>query len=169
MLPCWGSLSLPLVGLSITNLGNAEGSYVGVNAKAVLESPSGESIGTVQFTQAATGVLVQAEIQGLEPGGHAVTVHSVGTCTPDLSAPGDHINPENVRHGFVHPNWSRKDVDTRGHGGDLPNIYAAADGSAKADFFSGGFTLREGENHSILDADGSAIVVYEYPDSYGGT
>ena len=162
-----GCLLAAVLGLTLTDFGNADESYVGLRAAAVLHSPSGESIGAVTFTQAATGVLVQAEARGLEPGGHAFIVHSVGACSPDFAAAGDHFNPENVRHGFVHPNWNRRDTDTRGHGGDLPNIYAAADGSAKADFFTGGFTLQEDENHSIFDADGSAIIVHEKPDSYG--
>ena len=162
-----GCLVAAILGLLLTDFGSADESYVGLSATAVLSSPSGESIGAVTFTQAATGVLVQAEVRGLEPGGHAVIVHSVGSCSPDFSAAGDHFNPENVRHGFVHPNWNRRDVDSRGHGGDLPNIYTAADGLAKADFFTGGFTLQEGQRHSIFDADGSAIVVHERPDSYG--
>ena len=162
-----GSLLAALVGLALTGFGRAEEHYVGLRATAELNSPSGESIGKVTFIQAALGVLVQAEIQGLEPGGHAFIVHSVGACTPDFSAAGDHFNPENVRHGFVHPNWNRRDTDSRGHGGDLPNIYAAADGSARADFLASGFTLREDENHSIFDSDGSAIIVHEKPDPYG--
>ena len=162
-----GCLIAAILGLALTDFGNAEESYVGLRATAALNSPSGESIGAVTFTQAATGVLVQAEVWGLEPGGHAIIVHSVGACAPDFSAAGDHFNPENVRHGFVHPNWNRRDVDSRGHGGDLPNIYTASDGLAKADFFTSGFTLQEDERHSIFDADGSAIVVHEHPDSYG--
>ncbi len=162
-----GCLLAALIGFALTGFGNEEDHYVGLRATAELNSPSGEPIGAVTFIQAATGVLVQAEAEGLSPGGHAFIVHSVGACAPDFSAAGDHFNPENVRHGFVHPNWNRRDVDTRGHGGDLPNIYAAADGSARADFFTTGFTLREDENHSIFDSDGSAIIVHEEPDAYG--
>ena len=55
----------------------------------------------------------------------------------------------------------------RGHGGDLPNIYAASDGSARADFFTVGIALDTNQPHSIFDADGSAIIVHEHPDAYG--
>ena len=62
--------------------------------------------------------------------------------------------------------WSRGEAGG-GHGGDLPNIYAASDGSARADFFTDGITLDAGPRHSVFDADGSAIIVHEGPDSYG--
>ena len=111
-------------------------------------------------------MLVAAEAEGLEPGGHAFIIHAVGSCTPDFSAAGDHFNPDESRHGFIHPNWNQRDSSAGGHGGDLPNIYAAADGSARADFFTDGVTLQDGQRHSVFDADGSAIVVHERPDAY---
>ena len=142
---------------------------VGLKASAALVSQDGRSIGSVTFTQAAAGVLVAAKVDGLAPGGHAFIIHSVGACTPDFDAAGDHFDPEDVgQHGFVHSNWgggSSGEV----HGGDLPNIYAAADGSARADFFTGGVTLSTGRDHSLFDADGSSIIVHEKPDTYGET
>ena len=138
----------------------------GLTAAAELESPGGDSIGTVTFRQTATGVLVMAEVRGLAPGGHAFIIHEAGACTPDFSAAGDHFNPADTEHGFVHPAWKRGEA-TGGHGGDLPNIYAASDGSARADFFTVGITLDSGPRHSVFDANGSAIIVHEKPDAYG--
>ena len=135
-------------------------------AVADMESPSGDRVGSITFRQTAAGVLIMAELTGLEPGGHAVIVHEVGSCAPDFDAAGDHFNPEDVEHGFIHPSWKRGSA-TRGHGGDLPNIYAASDGSARADYFTLGFTLDPGPRHSVFDADGSAIIVHEKPDAYG--
>lgn len=139
---------------------------VGLTAEAVLESPSGDVMGSVAFRQAAGGVLVMADVKGLVPGGHAFIIHETGKCAPDFSAAGDHFNPEDVEHGFIHPAWNR-DESGETHGGDLPNIYAASDGSARADFFTVGITLDEGPRHSVFDLDGSAIIVHERPDSYG--
>ena len=101
---------------------------VGLTAAATLQSPAGDAMGTVTFRQAATGVLVMADVRGLEPGGHAFIIHEVGSCTPDFDAAGDHFNPEDAEHGLIHPTWKRGEL-TGGHGGDLPNIYAAFDGS----------------------------------------
>lgn len=109
-----------------------------------------------------------AEVKGLAPEGHAFIIHEVGACSPDFGAAGDHFNPTEAEHGFVHPAWSR-DEPGGGHGGDLPNIYAASDGSARADFFAVGITLDSDLRHSIFDDDGSAIIVHEYPDAYGET
>ncbi len=163
----FGLVIAALLGLLIVRYGAADEPQIGLKATAVLTSPSGESIGAVEFTQTSTGVLVAAEAKGLEPGGHAFIVHAVGSCTPDFSAAGDHFNPEGTRHGFAHSNWSLRDSSSGGHGGDLPNIYAASDGSARADFFTDGITLQDGERHSVFDADGAAVVVHERPDSYG--
>ena len=140
---------------------------IGATATAALVSPSGEAIGTVSFTQGAAGVLIAAEVRGLTPGGHGFFIHETGACTPDFAAAGDHFNPEDTEHGLIHPNWKRGQSGVGGHGGDLPNIYAGADGSARADFFTDGVTLDAGARHSVFDADGSAIVVHEKPDAYG--
>ena len=139
---------------------------VGLMAEAVLESPSGDDMGTVAFRQTAGGVLVMADVKGLAPGGHAFIIHETGECAPDFSAAGDHFNPDDAEHGLIHPAWSRGESGG-GHGGDLPNIYAASDGSARADFFTVGITLDEGPRNSVFDLDGSAIIVHERPDSYG--
>ena len=146
--------------------GEAAQRTAGLTASAALVSPSGEAIGTVTFRQVATGVLVMADVEGLAPGGHAFIIHEVGSCTPDFSTAGDHFNPEETEHGFIHPTWKRGEA-TGAHGGDLPNIYAASDGSARADFFTEGITLDSGPRHSVFDADGSAIIVHEKPDAYG--
>ncbi len=140
----------------------------GLTAEAVLESPSGDPMGTVAFRQASSGVLIMADVKGLAPGGHAFIIHETGACSPDFDAAGDHFNPTDAEHGLVHQAWKRGESGG-GHGGDLPNIYAASDGSARADFFTAGITLDTALSHSIFDDDGSAIIVHENPDAYGET
>ena len=156
-----------VVGLLVFSFSDGDQSISGLQASAVLAAQSGEAIGTVRLTQSESGVLIEAEAQGLEPGGHAFVIHSVGSCSPDFSAAGDHFDPSDKPRGFVHPNWSRSESDAGAHGGDLPNLYAASDGSARADFFTNGITLESGRDHSIFDIDGSALVVHEFPDDYG--
>ena len=123
-------------------------------------------MGTVTFRQAVAGVLVMADVKRLAPGGHAFVIHEAGACSPDFGAAGDHFNPADTDHGFVHPAW-KGEASSGGHGGDLPNIYAASDGSARADFFTTGITLDADLRHSVFDSDGSAIIVHEKPDAYG--
>lgn len=156
-------------GFLILRCGQAYRPEVGMKATAVLLSTSGESIGTAKFTQAATGVLVAVEARGLEPGGHArhaLYIHEAGSCSPDFSSDGDHFNPADSDHGFVRANWSLRDPSFGGHGGDFPNIYAVADGTARNDFFTNGVTLQASMDHSVFDADGSTIIIHEKPDLY---
>ena len=134
-------------------------SDVGASATATLTSPDGDAMGTVTLAQTYHGVLVSAEVSGLVPGGHGFHIHTVGTCAPDFAAAGDHFNPGDVGHGYNNPDGV--------HAGDLPNIYANAEGAARADYFTTAITLDADADHSIFDADGSAIIVHEKPDTYG--
>ena len=159
-------MAVAIVPLLFSRSGEATQPVVGLTAEAILESPSGDFMGTVKFRQASAGVLIMAEVGDLPPGGHALIIHEFGACTPDFDAAGDHFNPDETEHGFVHPAWKRGEPGGA-HGGDLPNIYAASDGSARADYFTQRITLDRDLLHSILDADGSAIIVHEFPDAYG--
>ena len=138
---------------------------IGITASAMLVSTDGSTIGDVSFTQGPYGVLIAVDARGIAPGGHAFIVHEFGRCDPDFSAAGDHFDPNESRGGFVHPNWSRRgSLGT--HGGDLPNVYAASDGSVRADFFSDSITLESGPDNSLFDSDGSSIIIHEKPDAY---
>ena len=132
---------------------------VGAKAVAALIGTEGSAMGTVTLTQTPHGVLVAADVTGLEPGGHGFHIHAIGTCTPDFSAAGDHFNPYNIGHGLNHPDGV--------HPGDMPNIYAGADGNVRADYFTDTITLDADVGHTLFDADGSAIIIHEKPDSYG--
>ena len=140
-------------------------SDVGASASAILTSPSGEEIGTVNLTQGPNGVLIAVKAQSLEPGGHAFIVHAVGACSPDFEAAGDHFDPEDSGQGFIHSSWTRREP-LGAHGGDLPNVYAASDGTVRADFFTTGISLEKGASHTVFDTDGSAFVIHEKPDAY---
>lgn len=132
---------------------------IGAQAAAAMVGPDGASMGTVALTQTPHGVLIAADVHGLTPGGHGFHIHAVGACTPDFSAAGDHFNPEGIGHGLNHPDGV--------HPGDMPNIYAGADGAVRADYFTDTITLDAGADHTLFDADGSAIIIHEKPDSYG--
>ena len=137
-----------------------------IKAEAIMLSPSGEALGTVTLRQRPEQLVFAIDVQGLTPGGHAVVVHAVGACAPDFSAAGGHFSPRETRRGFVHPNWKRNAVYGF-HSGDLPNIYAHADGSARADFVTNGLTLQAGKLHSLFDVDGSSVMIYADPQGYG--
>ena len=83
----------------------------------------------------------------------------MGACTPDSSAASGHFAPTDHGDGFMHPDGS--------HAGDLPNIYAGTDGTARADVLSDQVTLAVDADSSLFDSDGSAIIIHAEPDSYG--
>lgn len=128
-------------------------------ATATMAGPGGTPMGTVTLTQGPKGVLVSADLHGLTAGGHGFHIHEAGACTPDFNAAGGHFNPSGAGHGVLDAGGS--------HAGDTPNIFAAADGTARADFFATGVTLAQGVPNSLFGASGTSIVVHEKPDTYG--
>ena len=68
-------------------------------------------------------------------------------------------NPAGGGHGLLHAGGH--------HAGDLPNIHAAADGMARADYFTSDVTFAAGAANSLFDADGSSIIIHAKPDTYG--
>ena len=127
-------------------------------AAARITDTEGAVIGKVTFQQAPTGVLVSVDVTGLPPGGHGIHLHAVGSCSPDFKASGGHINPEGVAHGLLNPGG--------GDNGDLPNLYAAADGSARAEFFTTRVSLNGADLPALLDEDGSAVIIHDNPDDH---
>ena len=127
-------------------------------AAAQIVNPAGETIGQVSFEQAPTGVLMQVAVSGLTPGWHGIHLHSVGACSPDFSAAKGHINPDGKAHGLRHPDGPDN--------GDLPNIFADDDGKAMAEFFTPRVTVSGGAAPTLLDEDGSAVVIHAHPDDH---
>ncbi len=81
-------------------------------------------------------------------------IHTVGSCDSDTgpcSGAGAHHNPTAELHGS--------------HSGDLPNLVVAADGKGTLSGTFNHFMLTAGLT-SILDADGSAMVVHADPDDH---
>ncbi len=131
----------------------------GRTATATMRGPDGEEMGTVTLIQGPRGVLVQARISGLSEGPHGFHIHETGACAPGFSAAGDHFNPTGVGHGPLYAGGH--------HAGDLPNLIAHDNGDAMADYYTPDVTLADGLAHSLFDADGSAFIIHEGPDSYG--
>ncbi|UZW65671.1 superoxide dismutase family protein [Priestia flexa] len=52
------------------------------------------------------------------------------------------------------------------HGGDLPNLEADKRGEINAETFASLVTLAEGKPNSLLDVDGSSLVIHAGSDDY---
>ena len=147
--------------------------WAGAAERAVAElvNSEGERIGQARFEQAPHGVILLVEVAGLPPGAHGIHLHGAGSCAPDFKAARGHINPSAVEHGLRNP----KGPDP----GDLPNLFVAADGTAKAEFYTtrvrvaaadaadaGAHAAADGEQPALLDADGSAVIIHANPDDH---
>lgn len=129
------------------------------SATAQIKSSDGTSMGTVTLLQGPNGVLVSADLSGLTPGAHGFHIHNTGNCSPDFKAAGGHFVGAGGGHGLMYDGGS--------HAGDMPNIFVHADGTVRVDVFTSAVTLEDGQDGSLFDADGSAIVIHDGPDSYG--
>ena len=133
-------------------------SFAAETATAGIVNVEGTVIGEATFEQTPTGVLILVDVRDLPPGAHGIHLHAVGSCTPDFKAATGHINPGKVAHGLRHPDGPDN--------GDLPNLYVAADGTAKAEFFTTRVSVSGGAMPALLDGDGSAVIIHDMPDDH---
>jgi superoxide dismutase, Cu-Zn family len=131
-------------------------------AVATLEPKSGSAVtGTATFVQQPDGtVRVVAELQGLTPGQHGFHVHELGDCTaPDASSAGPHFAGRPAPHAPALGTGHGLPAAQARHVGDLGNITAAEDGSARLELVDEIIAL-EGERSIV----GRALVVHERRD-----
>ena len=139
---------------SIQRMGNA----VAVGS-AIMYDVNGAPIGTAQLSQDQNGrVSVDIASISLPAGTHGIHFHAVGKCeggATAFSTAGGHFNPLSKEHGLSNPNGP--------HAGDAPNIVIPASGVGHVSFTTDRVTLTAGPT-SLLDADGSSIVVHANAD-----
>jgi Cu-Zn family superoxide dismutase len=129
--------------------------------EATLHDAAGQSIGRAVLTQGPTGLLIRIEASGLTPGWHGVHIHTTGRCDAPFTSAGGHINHDTpVPHGLLNPDGPDD--------GDLPNIYANADGRVNAEVFTTRARIAAtGPGQWLWDADGAALVIHTGPDDHG--
>ncbi len=127
--------------------------------KVDLTNTSGKKVGEATLTEAKNGVQIKLTAQGLSPGRHGFHIHEIGKCeVPDFKTAGAHFNPFKREHGFK---------NTKGpHAGDLPNLEVAPNGKVDTEIFASLVTLQEGKPNSLIDMEGSALVIHDKVDDY---
>jgi Cu-Zn family superoxide dismutase len=129
-------------------------------ANAAFVDANGKKLGTATLTQTPRGVLIVLDVSGIPPGEHGLHFHEVGKCegATRFKSAGDHYAPQGRNeHGF----------HTTGgpHAGDMPNQFVGDDGKLRAHVLNERVTLMPG-NVSLLDADGTALVIHAAADDY---
>ncbi|HZB37614.1 MAG TPA: superoxide dismutase family protein [Beijerinckiaceae bacterium] len=128
--------------------------------EAPITGAKGDQIGkiAVRSSENATVVRITINAGGLTPGWHGIHFHSVGDCSDvgQFQLSKGHVNHENAKHGLLNPEGPDE--------GDLPNIYANADGSVNAEVSSESVVLT-GEQ-GLKDRDGSALVIHANEDDH---
>lgn len=127
--------------------------------KADLIGNSGKPIGSATATGTDRVTIVRIVLQpgALTPGWHGIHFHTVPDCsdTEKFLLSKGHVNHHDKAHGLLNPNGPDQ--------GDLPNIFAVADGSVSAEVSSPtGLTGKDG----LFDADGFALVIHASPDDF---
>jgi Cu-Zn family superoxide dismutase len=155
-----------VVALGVVSLGSAgaqvpaatTGTVSTAVASASLIDTEGRAVGEARFRQTPRGVLVQLDLRNATPGVHALHIHETGRCdAPSFESAGDHFEPAGREHGFLNRNGQ--------HAGDLPNIDVPASRRLSVEFSVMDVTIDPGPR-SLLDADGSAIVVHSGKDDH---
>lgn len=129
-------------------------------ATATLTNPAGDEVGQAELTETpGHGVLIRVRLHGLAPGVHAFHIHQTGQCTaPDFSSAGGHFAPRGHAHGFMNADGM--------HAGDLLNLHIPASGTVTTERLAPGVTLMPDAEGSLMDGDGSALVIHQNPDDY---
>jgi Cu-Zn family superoxide dismutase len=128
-------------------------------AKVEFLDGSKRPVGEAILRQTPNGVLITAHLRDLPPGEHGFHVHETGKCQPPFESAGGHFNPSTKAHGFE---------NTKGaHAGDLPNLVVTP-GSAevKVELLAPQLSLEPGKPGSLVDGDGTALVVHAKADDY---
>ena len=136
-----------------------------VAVRVPISGHNGEPLsGLAVFTEGPQGVLIRLRVNDLPVQArgqwHAIHLHETADCSGrGFTASGGHINPDGVAHGLLNPMGPAP--------ADLSNIWADAAGNIHAELYATGITVTNAPGRvSLLDSDGSAIVIHAGPDDH---
>ncbi len=140
-----------------TSKGTAAGKGQEMKAVAVIESKSDSHVtGTATFSQAGGKVTLKLEIEGAEPGLHAIHLHEKGDCSaPDGTSAGGHWNPAHVDHG----KWGTSPF----HRGDIGVFEAGADGKGTLTLTTDLWTIGGAPETDVV---GKAVIIHAKTDDF---
>lgn len=127
---------------------------------AVIKATAAQPLvgGTVTLTDTKEGLKISAALTGVPAGLHGFHIHEFGSCEDAGKAAGGHYNPHDAAHGDAVKSGPKK-----AHAGDMGNIKAEADGTAKLEVVLPKAAL-SGKKHNVA---GRAIILHEKADDFG--
>ena len=128
-------------------------------AAAELQNAQGVKVGQATLVGKRNGVLIQIEIDNLQPGTYGLHIHERGSCRgPAFKSAGEHFNPSGAKHGFKNPEGP--------HAGDLWNIEVPSDGRLSVKHYNARVTLKEGDDNSVFREGGTSLIVHAHRDDH---
>jgi Cu-Zn family superoxide dismutase len=127
-------------------------------ATANVRNAAGAMVAQAEARNIGSAVHLRVTASGMAPGTYGAHIHMIGRCDgPAFATAGAHWNPAGRQHG------SQNALGP--HLGDLPNLVVGADGTGAIEFNLPDAAVTGGVR-SLLDGDGSAIVLHAGPDDY---
>jgi len=141
----------------------------GSEIQVALLDVAGNEAGSATLTDDDGSVAIDLTVEGLEPGDHGIHIHETGACDPAGDMPfasaGGHFDPTDAAHGPGPSSEATPEAELpEAHAGDLGNITIADDGTGMLSLTTNRVTLANGEDNSLADAAGSALVIHADPD-----
>lgn len=149
-----------LTAVTLAACGGNDPEAAGEGMSAPLVDATGTEKGTVTIAFDEEAATLTVKATGLAPGLHGFHVHKTGVCAPDSADP---AKPETKGAFLSAAGHLAKEGQSHGdHDGDLPSLLVQEDGKAELKVTSDRLTRA-----SVLDADGSAIMIHQMPDNFG--
>ena len=101
-----------------------------------LAGTDGRTLGEATLTAVPSGVLIEAELNGLSPGEHGFHLHEIGLCEADedFKSAGGHLAGDR-KHGLL--------VEGGPHPGDMPNLHVPDSGTLHVEVLNTLVTLSQ--------------------------
>ncbi len=148
--------TLPITAACSPPVPEAKNSPAKIDAVAKMQPTQGNQVaGTINLTRLPQGVRIAGEIKGLPRAGlYGIHIHEKGDCSaPDATSAGGHFNPDGTPHGSPDMPANLR------HAGDLGNLVAGPDGTARFERIDHVMQL-SGPNAVV----GRAFIIHAQPD-----
>lgn len=109
----------------------------------VAEKGFGVQMGSISFEDTEAGLLITPDLSGFTTGIHGFHLHANPSCDDNGTAAGGHFDPDNTGQ-HLGP------YDTAGHLGDMPALYANADGDIILPVLAPRLTTEVLMDHAII-------------------